>query len=651
MFKTFKISVSQKIPKQTILENLSALGYSYQARVGQQGDFTHRGSIIDIFPFAFGSPIRIELDIDRIESIKSFDVQTQKTLWENKKAVILSFRRKLNIQPEKLNLGEKRKLSIRSADGKEVSLEGLFNLEFGDYVVHEQHGIGKFVGIKKLKFDGKLIDHLVIRYLGGDSLYVPMGQINLVSRYMAFEGIRPKMSRLGSNDWQRIKDRVKKAVKIVALDLLNTQAARNSLNGFKFSRDTDWQGEFEATFPYEETPDQRKAWEEVKKDMESDRPMDRLLCGDVGYGKTEVAMRSAFKAVMDNKQVAILVPTTILAIQHYFNFSQRVSSFPVNVAMLSRFNSKLTNKNIIEATKNGAIDILIGTHRLLGSDVQFKDLGLIIIDEEQRFGVRAKEKLKKLRLLADILTLTATPIPRTLYMSLTGLKDISVIDTPPKNRLAVTTVVSEFDEQVVIQAVEQELKRAGQVYFVHNRIEDIDNVANRLKKDLNKDLRIATAHGRMHSSDLERVMVSFLKHEIDCLVTTTIIESGIDIPNANTLIVDMAENFGLSDLHQLRGRVGRFNRQAYAYLFVSKEAILNEDSKKRLKAIDEFSQLGSGFKIALQDLEIRGAGNILGLEQHGYIMAVGFDLYSRLLRQAVDSISSLKQEKFHHASN
>ncbi len=651
MFRTFKISAGQIISKQTILENLSELGYSHQARIGQQGDFSQRGSIIDVFPFAFGSPIRIELDIDRIESIKSFDVQTQKTLWENKKAVILSFRRKLTIQPEKLNLGEKRKLSIRSAGGQEVALEGLFNLEFGDYVVHDQHGIGKFVGLKKLKFKGKVIDHLVIRYLGGDSLFVPIAEINLVSRYMAFEGIRPKMSRLGSSDWQRVKDRVTKAVRVVALDLLNTQAARNSLSGFKFSRDTDWQKEFEATFPYEETPDQKKAWEEVKKDMESDRPMDRLLCGDVGYGKTEVAMRSAFKAVMDNKQVAILVPTTILAIQHYFNFSQRVSRFPINVAMLSRFNTKLTNKNIVEATKNGAIDILIGTHRLLGSDVQFKDLGLIIIDEEQRFGVRAKERLKKLRLLADILTLTATPIPRTLYMSLTGLKDISVIDTPPKNRLAVETLVSEFDEQLVVQAIEQELKRSGQVYFVHNRIEDIDNIANRLKKDLDRDLRIATAHGRMHSSDLERVMLSFLKHEIDCLVTTTIIESGIDIPNANTLIVDMAENFGLSDLHQLRGRVGRFNRQAYAYLFVSKEAILNEDSKKRLKAIDEFSELGSGFKIAMQDLEIRGAGNILGLEQHGYIMAVGFDLYSRLLRQAVTSISSLKQEKFHHASN
>jgi transcription-repair coupling factor (superfamily II helicase) len=651
MFKHFLLRINERTLKQTVLDKLVELNYSYQPKVSEQGDFTHRGSIIDIFPVAFNWPIRLEFNINQVESIKSFDPHSQKTLWGNNKAIILPFKRKVSIHPDKLKLDEARKAHIKLTDNKDIRLDDFLNLEFGDYVVHEEHGIGKFVGIKKIKLKDKLTDHLIIRYLGGDSLYVPLNEINLVSRYMAFEGLRPKMSRLGSSEWQRIKDRVRRAVRVVALDLLQTQAARSSLSGFKFSADTDWQRDFEATFPYEETPDQKKSWIEVKKDMESDQPMDRLLCGDVGYGKTEVAMRAAFKAVMDNKQVAILVPTTILAVQHYFNFSQRVSSFPVNVAMLSRFNSKGENKNIVEATKKGAIDILIGTHRLLGNDVQFKDLGLIIIDEEQRFGVRAKEKLKKLRLLADILTLTATPIPRTLYMSLTGIKDISVIDTPPKNRLAVETIVSEYDEHLAVQAVEQEVKRGGQVYFVHNRIEDIDKVALRLKKDLDERINIAIAHGRMHSNDLEKVTLSFLKRKIDCLVTTTIIESGIDIPNANTLIVDRAEHFGLSDLHQLRGRVGRFNRQAYAYLFISKEAVLNPDAKKRLKAIEEFSQLGSGFQIAMQDLEIRGAGNLLGTEQHGYIMVVGFDLYSRLLRQAVDGLHSLRKEKVHHASN
>ncbi|MBU2541373.1 MAG: transcription-repair coupling factor [Candidatus Omnitrophica bacterium] len=644
MFKTLKIYLNQEIAKGALLDEFSKFGYSHQAKIQEEGDFSHRGSIIDIFPFTFEYPLRIELDIDKIASIKSFDVQSQRMLWDHQMVIILAFRRKSYFSLGSLTNARGDSVYIASG-GEEVPVDNFLDLSFDDYVVHTYYGIGKFVGIKKLEHEGKLKDHLAIRYSRGDMLYVPMADIHLVSRYVAFEGARPKLSNLGSGDWQKIKERTKKAVKFIALDLLNLQAARSTLSGFRFSQDTDWQREFEASFSFTETPDQRKALDDVKKDMESDRPMDRLLCGDVGYGKTEVAMRAAFKAVMDNKQVAILVPTTILATQHYYNFSKRHSYFPINVAMISRFNTKKENLEIIESVKKGKIDILIGTHRMLSSDIDFKDLGLIIIDEEQRFGVRAKEKLKRIRLLADILTLTATPIPRTLYMSLTGLKDISAINTPPKMRLAVKTAVAEYDERIITQAITREVKRGGQIYFVHNRIEDIQKLYLRLKSILKEKVRLGVAHGRMASRDLEQVTLLFLKHKIDCLISTTIIESGIDIPNANTLILDNAENFGLSDLHQLRGRVGRFNRQAYAYFLVSGVTDLNEDAKKRLKAIEEYSQLGSGFRIALEDLEIRGAGNLLGKEQHGYIMAVGFDLYARLLRSAVSRLYGQEENR------
>ncbi|MEW6008435.1 MAG: transcription-repair coupling factor [Candidatus Omnitrophota bacterium] len=644
MFRTLKIYLNGEIPPQDLLAKFAEFGYTRQSAVGEEGDFASRGSIIDIFAYTFEYPLRIELDIDRIASIKSFDIKSQKVLWSHQMSIILPFRKKHKSYLDSFAISSKARVYLRT-DAENIPIENFLDLSIGDFIVHVHHGIGKFLGIKKLKYKGRLVDHLAISYLNEDMLYVPMQDIHLVSRYVTFEGIRPKLSRLGSSDWLKTKDRTKRAVRTVALDLLSLQAARSALNGFKFSADTDWQREFEESFAFPETPGQIKALEEVKNDMESNRPMDRLLCGDVGYGKTEVAMRSAFKAVMDNKQVAILVPTTVLAVQHYFNFSQRLTKFPINVAVLSRFHTKKQNQEIIQATKRGAIDILIGTHRLLSPDVEFKDLGLIIIDEEQRFGVRAKERLKRLRLVADVLTLTATPIPRTLYMSLTGLKDISVINTPPQDRLAVETIVSEYDEQLIIQAINREIKRSGQVFFVHNHIEDIQKKLLRLQSILKGKVKIAVAHGQMASKELERVMLDFLEKKIDCILTTTIIESGIDIPNANTLIVDRAENYGLSDLHQLRGRVGRFTRQAYAYFLISKGVCLSEDARSRLKAIEEHSQLGSGFKIALEDLEIRGAGNLLGHEQHGYIMAVGFDLYTRLLRQAVENFKSLKNPK------
>ncbi|MCX7661513.1 MAG: helicase-related protein, partial [Candidatus Omnitrophica bacterium] len=448
----------------------------------------------------------------------------------------------------------------------------------------------------------------------------------------------PKLHKLGTKEWLRDKEKVRKAVKKLAWELLSLQALRMSIKGFKYSEDTPWQKLFEESFPYEETPDQIKALEEVKQDMQSYKPMDRLICGDVGYGKTEVAMRAAFKAVCNYKQVAFLVPTTILAEQHYYNFIQRIKDFPIRVEMLSRFRSKSQQQEIIEGLKEGTIDIVVGTHRLLQEDVEFKNLGLVIIDEEHRFGVKAKEKLKKLRLSCDVLSLTATPIPRPLYMSLVGIKDLSIINTPPQNRLPIKTYVVEYNEELIKNAILKELERKGQVYFVHNRIEDIEKQKDKVIKLLPNSVRWAIAHGETEPYILERIMYEFFKGKIDILFCTQIIQSGIDIPNANTLIVNNADAFGLADLHQLRGRVGRFNRSAYAYFLIPKGKVLSSEAKRRLEAIQKYSHLGAGFSIAMEDLEIRGAGNLLGYEQHGFIATVGFDLYCRLLNIAVNEL-------------
>lgn len=517
-------------------------------------------------------------------------------------------------------------------EGKRITV--LDDLQIGDYVVHINHGIGRYVGIEKLAVGDAEKDYLVIKYRGEDKLYVPTGQVGYLQKYSYQEGLSPKLSKLGGSEWSKVKNKVKGSVQELAEGLLNLYAARHSLRGYTFAEDTPWQKEFEDAFPYEETKDQLKCVEEVKRDMEKPKSMDRLLCGDVGYGKTEVAIRAACKAALDGKQTAVLVPTTILAQQHYNTFRERFEGFPVRVDVLSRFRSAKEQKQILQSLEQGNIDVIIGTHRLLSKDVKYKDLGLLVVDEEQRFGVVHKEKIKDLKKTVDVLTLTATPIPRTLQMSLTGVRDMSVIETPPEDRYPVQTFVVEYSPQLVREAIRRELGRGGQVYFVHNRIEDIEKIALELQ-ELVPEARLGIAHGKMTEVQLENIMLDFMEHHLDVLLCTTIIESGLDIANVNTLIIDQADKLGLAQLYQLRGRVGRSNRVAYAYLTYKKDKVLTEIAEKRLSAIREFTELGSGFKIAMRDLEIRGAGNILGAEQSGQIAAVGFDLYCQMLEEAV----------------
>ncbi len=623
MFKSLKLFCGQNIDTERLFSELVEFGYKRQVLVAECGDFASRGSIVDIYPGSFELPIRLELDNDILSSLKSFNPSSGQVLWQHRIAIILPFRK----SPATNNF----------EFSEEFPLNNFVDIGVGDYVVHNQHGVGRFLGFEKIKLRDKLVNHLVIEYDLKEKLYVPLESMHLVQKYIAFAARRPKLYRLGSAEWKRTKERTRHGIQKMAWDLLTLQAMRLAVGGFRFSADTQWQADFEKTFPYSETPDQVKATVEVKQDMESGKPMDRLLCGDVGYGKTEVAMRAAFKAVMDNKQVAYLVPTTILAEQHYQNFSSRLKDFAVNIELLCRFKTVSQQKEILQRLKEGKVDIVIGTHRLLSEDVVFKDLGLVIVDEEQRFGVKAKEKLKQFKLTTDVLVLTATPIPRTLYMSLMGAKDFSVINTPPQNRLPIQTIVVEYDLDLVHQAIKRELNRKGQVFFLHNRILDLEKVKNKVAQGLPLNARIAIAHGQMPAKLLEKVMSDFICGRIDVLVSTMIIESGIDIPNANTIIVNNAEHFGLADMHQLRGRVGRFNRNAYAYFMFSRNKLLDTDGRKRLKAIEEHSGLGAGFNISMEDLEIRGAGNLLGQEQHGFIAAVGFDLYCRLLKEAINN--------------
>ncbi|MBD7966203.1 transcription-repair coupling factor [Fictibacillus norfolkensis] len=507
-------------------------------------------------------------------------------------------------------------------------------LKVGDYVVHVNHGIGKYLGIETLEIKGVHKDYLHIKYSGNDKLYVPVEQIDQVQKYVGSEGKEPKIYTLGGSDWKKVKSRVKSSVQDIADDLIKLYAEREASRGYAFAEDGAEQGEFEGSFPYQETDDQLRAIEEIKKDMEGIRPMDRLLCGDVGYGKTEVAIRAAFKAIMDGKQVAFLVPTTILAQQHFETFRERFSEFPITIGSLSRFRSKKEQNEVLKGLKAGTVDIAIGTHRLLSKDVQYKDLGLLIIDEEQRFGVTHKEKIKTLKSNVDVLTLTATPIPRTLHMSMLGVRDLSVIETPPENRFPVQTYVMDYNGSLVREAIEREMGRGGQVYFLYNRVDSIERMAEQISM-LVPDCRVAYAHGQMSENELESVMLEFLEGNYDVLVSTTIIETGVDIPNVNTLIVYDADKMGLSQLYQLRGRVGRSNRVAYAYFTYQRDKVLTEVAEKRLQAIKEFTELGSGFKIAMRDLSIRGAGNLLGAQQHGFIDSVGFDLYSQMLEEAI----------------
>ena len=523
----------------------------------------------------------------------------------------------------------------RAARRKKVTPEAFFaDVSPGDYVVHVEHGIGIFRGLVHLTINGVEGEYLQVDYAAGDKLYVPVYGVDRLSRYVGADDREPTIHRLGSTDWARVKERAQRAVEDLARDLLELYSAREVIEGHAFSPDTPWQRELEASFPYYETEDQLRAIQEVKADMEKPKPMDRLICGDVGYGKTEVALRAAFKAVMDNKQVAVLVPTTVLAQQHFQTFRRRLKPFPVEVEMLSRFRSPSEQRRILQGLAAGTVDIVIGTHRLLQPDVVFKDLGLLIIDEEQRFGVTHKEYLKQKRKEVDVLTLTATPIPRTLYMSLAGVRDVSIIDTPPQERIPIQTYVGRYDENLIRKAILREVGRGGQVYFVHNRVRSINYMAHRLS-ELVPEVTIGVAHGRMRERDLEQVMADFVEGYIDVLVCTSIIESGLDIPNVNTIIIDRADRFGLAELYQLRGRVGRGAVRAYAYLFHPPYYQLNEEARQRLETIKEASELGMGFNIAMRDLEIRGAGEILGRRQHGHISAIGFDLYTRLLAQAV----------------
>jgi transcription-repair coupling factor (superfamily II helicase) len=519
------------------------------------------------------------------------------------------------------------------------------DLTVGDYVVHVEHGIAQYQGLKEIEQDGLSVEFMILEFAEQAKLYVPLTRLDLIQKYRSTDaGPAPVLNRLGTQQWTKTKARVRKAMQDMAGELLKLYAERTTAEGNAFSKDNDFQREFENSFDYTETEDQLSAIRAIKYDMESTRPMDRLLCGDVGYGKTEVAMRAAFKAVQDGKQVAVLTPTTILSFQHFETFKKRFAQFPINIDMISRFRTAKEQKSIVERVETGKVDILIGTHRLLSKDIKFQDLGLLIVDEEQRFGVRHKERLKQMRRAIDVLAMSATPIPRTLHMSLVGLRDMSVIETPPKDRMAIQTVVAKFDEKIIRSAVEVEMERGGQVYFVHNRVESIYEIAARIQ-ELVPAARVIVGHGQMGEAELERVMLAFMHHEYDVLVATTIIENGLDIPLANTMLINRADRHGLSELYQLRGRVGRSNRRAYAYLLIPPERELTEIARRRLAALKEFSDLGAGFKIAALDLELRGAGNMLGGEQSGHIEAVGFELYTSMLEEAVKEMKGESSEE------
>jgi len=525
---------------------------------------------------------------------------------------------------------------------KALTMRELQSLQPGDFVTHIDHGIGKFAGLEKREVNGREQEAVRLVFRDNDLLYVSIHSLHRISKYAGREGAPPVISKLGSDEWENKKARVRKQVKDIARELIELYAKRKQSPGFAFSSDSFLQAELETSFIYEDTPDQAKATDDVKKDMESPHPMDRLVCGDVGFGKTEIAVRAAFKATSDGKQVAILVPTTILAMQHFRTFSERLASFPLRLEYVSRFKTEREIKQILQDTKEGKINILIGTHRIISKDVEFKNLGLLVIDEEQKFGVKAKDRLKELRISVDVLTLTATPIPRTLHFSLMGARDLSIIATPPPNRQPVTTELQTYNEEIIRDAVSFEIRRGGQVFFVHNRISDIESLANSIYK-LVPDARIGIAHGQMEGDKLEKVMVRFIEGEYDVLVSTNIIESGLDIPNANTIIINQAHMFGLSDLHQMRGRVGRSNKKAFCYLLTPPASVLSSDSRKRLAAVEEFSDLGDGFKVAMRDLDIRGAGNLLGAEQSGFINDLGFDTYHKILD---DAIQELKESEF-----
>ncbi len=619
MFNTLKIYKHKELPLKRARAELISLGYRRVDAVSEEGDFTLQGDTLELYPVNFSFPLRIEWEFETISKIYSFDKALNKKVIDYDLLIIIPHLK-----------------AAKRYSSEDLPLEAVLRLKKGDYAVHSRYGIGKFCGAKLLTVKEKEGYYFEIEYDRGDKLYVSKEDAHLVQKYTGFSQKRPHLSRLGSKEWTRIKEKVQKGIKAFALEILKMEAQRKVIGGFKYIADDQWQRKFEKSFPYKETEDQINSTRQVKADMQGAGCMDRIICGDVGYGKTEVAMRAAFKGVQSGKQVAFLVPTTILAYQHYTNLARRLKDFPFYVEMLSRFRTKHEQDEILKKIDQGKIDIIVGTHRLLSDDVSFKDLGLLIIDEEHKFGVTHKEKIKKLKVSIDILSLTATPIPRTLYMGLIGLKGISMIRTPPKARLAVKTKVIEYNINNLKEIIVKELKRGGQVFFIHNRIETIEEIKRSLVKVLPKEAKIGLVHGRLPTQAMEKVMMDFINKKIDCLFSTAIVESGIDIPTANTIIINDAYRFGLADLHQLRGRVGRFNLQAFAYLVIPGARVIPQDAAKRLEHICEFSHLGAGFEVAMTDLELRGAGNILGKEQHGFVWMVGFDLYCRLLKKEIE---------------
>ncbi|MFA5893058.1 MAG: transcription-repair coupling factor [Candidatus Margulisiibacteriota bacterium] len=742
--ESLKLSGDQNIRIDTLIGKLVDHGYKRFAIVGERGEFSVRGGIVDIFPINADRPVRLELFEDKLESLREFEPFSQRSVKKINETIILPAYEKPEVriidlvpagalvvldEPLELNrladdlaaveprvraelstflaageepfftaapsyLGQPETLPAQAVivskhaprlkaelPDKEVftgELRGGFScpglmvvtdrelfgeepakrrpgkvvkegvaenlladLKVGDYVVHENYGIGLFQGMNELEIDGVKQEYLLIQYDDEAKLYVPPPLVGLVEKYVGGKESRPRLSRLGTRDWQKTRTKVKESLRDMTQELLQLYALRQKVTGTAYPPDDIWQKELEATFPYEETPDQAKAIAAVKADLESPRPMDRLICGDVGYGKTEVAIRAAAKAAAAGRQVAFLAPTTILVEQHYNNFKERFKNLPYVVEMLSRFRSKAEQAATVKALAEGKVDIVIGTHRLLSKDIKFRDLGLLIVDEEQKFGVTHKEKLKKLKASVDVLTLTATPIPRTLYFSLSGVREMSLITTPPVDRSPIRTYVIPFSENVIQEAIRRELDRGGQVYFVHNYVETIDGFAAKIRR-LVPEARVAIGHGQMKEAELEKTMLGFLAGEYDVLVCTSIIESGLDITNVNTILIDQAARFGLSQLYQIRGRVGRSAVRAYAYLFYQPEREISDEAIERLKAIQEFTALGSGYKLAMRDLEIRGSGNLLGAQQSGHIYEVGFDLYCELLEEAVREIKGEK---------
>ena len=587
--------------------NKELLDLGVETILSKKRDIDIQSSQVVIVPGNIGSGFQYK-------SIK-FDVITDNEM--------IGVHKRVKTKSKKFNKGQK--------------IETFLDLNIGDYVVHENSGVGRYTGIDQLTVNGVKKDYMKVVYQGGDNLYVPIDQMDKIQKYIGSDAEKVKLNKLGSSEWSKAKAKVKKEIEEMTKDLVELYAKREKVKGYKFSKDTPWQAEFESLFPYQETDDQLKAIEDTKKDMQSSKVMDRLICGDVGYGKTEVAIRAIFKACMEQKQVAVLVPTTILAQQHYNTFRERFENYPIRVEVLSRFKTPKQQKQIIEDARKGLVDVIIGTHRIVSKDIELPNLGLVVIDEEQRFGVKHKEALKKIKSTVDVLTLSATPIPRTLHMSLSGIRDMSVIEEPPQERHPVITYVVEGKESIIQDEIEREIARGGQVFFVYNRVEKIDEMASMIQR-LVPDAKVAVGHGRMTGKELENIILGFLNKEYNVLVCTTIIETGMDISNANTMIVYDADKMGLAQLYQLRGRVGRSNRQGYAYFMYEKDKILSEVAEKRLKAIKEFTEFGSGFKIAMRDLEIRGAGNILGPQQHGHMAVIGYDLYVKMLNDAIRKV-------------